>query len=195
MEAACSASYAGLAPFLAFALFPFYWALITSLKADANLYDLKANPFWFASTDRTTGKPYHKDIIIPASLNEGVAPLAHRAGRPHGAQRQRAGPETDRLHRRAADRLPVDGTLSEATVAEGRVAHPNEVIGVIRVASPTLTHYRYLKSTPFYRWLKVSLADGRWPSSPSRCSSPCPRPTASRACASPATARSASRSS
>ena len=66
------ASYAGLAPFLAFALFPFYWALITSLKADANLYDLKANPFWFASTDRTTGKPYHKDIIIPASLNEGI---------------------------------------------------------------------------------------------------------------------------
>ena len=78
------ASYAGLAPFLAFALFPFYWALITSLKADANLYDLKANPFWFASTDRTTGKPYHKDIIIPASLNEGIlrwriVPGAHTA--------------------------------------------------------------------------------------------------------------------
>jgi multiple sugar transport system permease protein len=45
-------------------------------------------------------------------------------------------------------------------VPEGKVAHPNEVIGVIRVASPTLTHYRYLKSTPFYRWLKVSLLTG-----------------------------------
>src|SRR6266581_785323 len=64
-------SYLGLAPFLAFALFPFYWGLITSLKADANLYDLKANPFWFSRVDRSTGRPYHKDIIVPASLEEG----------------------------------------------------------------------------------------------------------------------------
>jgi len=32
-------------PFLAFALFPFYFMLITSLKKDAELYDLKAVPF------------------------------------------------------------------------------------------------------------------------------------------------------
>src|SRR5438128_12537635 len=57
-------------PFLAFALFPFYWGLITSLKADANLYDLTANPFWFSRTG-PDGRPYHKDIIVPASLQEG----------------------------------------------------------------------------------------------------------------------------
>src|SRR5207247_7363568 len=37
--------YAGLLPLLFFALFPFYFMLITSLKGDAELYDLKANPF------------------------------------------------------------------------------------------------------------------------------------------------------
>ncbi|MGZ4807725.1 MAG: hypothetical protein ACXV7D_00220, partial [Thermoanaerobaculia bacterium] len=58
-------SYVGLAPFLAFALFPFYWMIITSFKADANLYDLKRNPFWFSNYDGITGQPYHKDIIVP----------------------------------------------------------------------------------------------------------------------------------
>jgi multiple sugar transport system permease protein len=33
-------------------------------------------------------------------------------------------------------------------------------VGVIRVSSPTLTHYRYLVTTPFYRWMKVSLTTG-----------------------------------
>src|SRR5205823_9652828 len=60
-------SWAFLVPFLAFALFPFYWAIITSFKADANLYDLRRNPFWFAKTDAVTHQPYHKDIIVPAS--------------------------------------------------------------------------------------------------------------------------------
>lgn len=64
-------SWAGLAPFLVFALFPFYWGLITSLKADANLYDIRSNPFWFSDVDRKTGQPYHKDIIVPASLTDG----------------------------------------------------------------------------------------------------------------------------
>ena len=41
------------------------------------------------------------------------------------------------------------------------MAHPNEVIGVIRVASPTLTHYRYLKSTPFYRWMRSASSRDR----------------------------------
>src|SRR3981081_1928807 len=65
-------SYIGLLPFLAFALFPFYWMIITSFKADANLYDLKRNPFWFSNYDGTSGQPYHKDIIIPASYNPGT---------------------------------------------------------------------------------------------------------------------------
>jgi len=154
------ATWTGLAPFLAFALFPFYWGLITSLKADANLYDLKANPFWFSRVDRTTGRPYHKDIIVPASIPEGAirwtigvdahttrsdsernpAPIAFLGDRPIVS--------------------PVDGTLSEIKVSTGAIAHPNEVIGVIRVSSPTLTHYRYLRSTPFYQWLRVSLVTG-----------------------------------
>jgi len=37
--------YANMMPFLAFALFPFYFMLITSLKKDAELYNLKAVPF------------------------------------------------------------------------------------------------------------------------------------------------------
>ena len=37
--------YANLAPYIFFALFPFYFMIITSLKNDAELYDLKAVPF------------------------------------------------------------------------------------------------------------------------------------------------------
>ena len=64
-------SWVGLLPFLAFALFPFYWGLVTSFKADANLYDLSRNPLWISRIDGRTGRPYHKDIIVPASYHEG----------------------------------------------------------------------------------------------------------------------------
>jgi multiple sugar transport system permease protein len=37
--------YANLVPFVFFALFPFYFMLITSLKSDTELYDLKSVPF------------------------------------------------------------------------------------------------------------------------------------------------------
>ena len=37
--------YANLVPYVLFALFPFYYMIITSLKNDAELYDLKAVPF------------------------------------------------------------------------------------------------------------------------------------------------------
>jgi multiple sugar transport system permease protein len=37
--------YASVAPFIAFALFPFYYMVITSLKSDTELYNLKAVPF------------------------------------------------------------------------------------------------------------------------------------------------------
>jgi multiple sugar transport system permease protein len=33
--------------FLIFVLLPFYWMAITSLKQDRNIFDPKANPFWF----------------------------------------------------------------------------------------------------------------------------------------------------
>ncbi len=39
-------AHIGLVPFLFFALFPFYFMLVTSLKQDAELYDLKAIPFF-----------------------------------------------------------------------------------------------------------------------------------------------------
>ncbi len=38
--------YLPLAVFLIFALFPFYWMLISSFKANPELYDLKANRLW-----------------------------------------------------------------------------------------------------------------------------------------------------
>jgi len=37
--------YANMIPFIAFALFPFYYMVITSLKKDAELYSLKSVPF------------------------------------------------------------------------------------------------------------------------------------------------------
>ncbi len=37
--------YANVVPFVFFALFPFYFMLVTSLKRDAELYDLKSVPF------------------------------------------------------------------------------------------------------------------------------------------------------
>src|SRR5512142_1679206 len=38
--------YLPLAAFLFFALFPFYWMLISSFKANPELYDLKAHRLW-----------------------------------------------------------------------------------------------------------------------------------------------------
>ena len=41
--------YANLVPFVFFALFPFYFMLITSFKSNAELYNLKSVPFWIQS--------------------------------------------------------------------------------------------------------------------------------------------------
>jgi len=41
--------YANIVPFVLFAVFPFYYMIITSLKNDAELYDLKAIPFLIQS--------------------------------------------------------------------------------------------------------------------------------------------------
>jgi multiple sugar transport system permease protein len=38
--------YANLLPYLFFALFPFYFMVVTSLKSNAELYSLKSIPFW-----------------------------------------------------------------------------------------------------------------------------------------------------
>jgi len=42
-------SYANLAPFIFFALFPFYFMFVTSFKSNAELYNLKSVPFWIQS--------------------------------------------------------------------------------------------------------------------------------------------------
>jgi multiple sugar transport system permease protein len=41
-----AATYANLAPFVFFALFPFYFMFVTSFKRNAELYNLKSIPFW-----------------------------------------------------------------------------------------------------------------------------------------------------
>ena len=43
------ATYANLTPFIFFALFPFYFMFVTSFKRNAELYSLKAIPFWIQS--------------------------------------------------------------------------------------------------------------------------------------------------
>jgi multiple sugar transport system permease protein len=41
------AFYAAVVTLVVFAAFPFYWMLITTFKADGDLYDLKSIPYWF----------------------------------------------------------------------------------------------------------------------------------------------------
>src|SRR5262245_24675212 len=39
--------YAAVVVLVVFAAFPFYWMLITTFKADGDLYNLKSIPYWF----------------------------------------------------------------------------------------------------------------------------------------------------
>jgi len=148
-----------LLPFLGFALFPFYWGAITSLKADANLYDHSSNPFWFSSNG-ADGTPYHKDIIVPASLQPGVVHWKIQPGAATTRSDSVANPDAIAFIGDQKIESPVDGKLSKILVADGARAGPNDVLGVIVVPSPSLTHYRYLSTTPFYRWMRVSLTTG-----------------------------------
>jgi multiple sugar transport system permease protein len=152
-------AWAALAPFLIFALFPFYWGLITSFKADANLYDLSRNPLWISRTDRT-GQPYHKDIIVPASYREGKIQWKIAIGT--HVSRSDADPNPPAIALIDGQEIvgPVAGELSRIRVPDGAVAHPNEVVAEIHVDNPTLSHYEFLGFTPFYRWMKVSLLTG-----------------------------------
>ena len=43
--------YGNLIPFIFFALFPFYFMLITSFKSNAELYSLKSVPLWIQNGD------------------------------------------------------------------------------------------------------------------------------------------------
>ena len=48
--------------FLIFVLLPFYWMLITSFKQDRNIFDPKANPFWFSMAPTLK---HYSDLINP----------------------------------------------------------------------------------------------------------------------------------
>ena len=154
------ASWIGLSPFLIFALFPFYWGVITSFKADANLYDLSRNPLWISKIDGRTGKPYHKDIIVPASYKEGPIKWQQPVGSHTTRADAEANPKPMAIIGDQEIVSPVAGTLARIDVPDGSIAHPNEVIGDINVENPTFSHYKFLASTPFYRWMQVSLLTG-----------------------------------
>ncbi len=62
--------------FLVFVLLPFYWMLITSFKQDRNIFDPKANPFWFNMA------PTLKHYINLINPDPGDDPL--RLHRHHG---------------------------------------------------------------------------------------------------------------
>jgi hypothetical protein len=113
-----------------------------SLKADANLYDLKANPFWFASHGRTRRAAVPQGHHRPGVADRGRAPLAHRRRRPHDASDSAQEPEADRVRRGTADRCtPWTASSRRARWPRARCRAPNESSACIRVASPTLTHY------------------------------------------------------
>ncbi|HEU4369424.1 MAG TPA: carbohydrate ABC transporter permease [Methylomirabilota bacterium] len=59
--------YAGLLPFIFFALFPFYFMIVTSLKSNAELYNLKSIPFWVQSgviTDHYRYLFFRTDFLV-----------------------------------------------------------------------------------------------------------------------------------
>ena len=80
---AAAVTYANLVPFLFFALFPFYFMFVTSFKSNAELYNLKAIPFWIqtgAITDhytflfmRTDFLTWIKNSLIVSVVATGVS--------------------------------------------------------------------------------------------------------------------------
>src|SRR3954471_2334192 len=152
-------SWVGLLPFLLFALFPFYWGVITSFKADANLYDLSRNPLWISKVD-AHGRPYHKDIIVPASYRDGV--IEWKIGAGAHVTRSDADPHPEPIAVIDGQELvsPVEGTLARIDVPSGQVGRDNQEGADIAVCHPPPSHYEFLSFTPFYTWMKVSLLTG-----------------------------------
>ncbi|MBC7190221.1 carbohydrate ABC transporter permease [Candidatus Aerophobetes bacterium] len=84
------AYYIGLLPFVVFALFPFYWMVITSLKKKSELYSLMGNPFiiqkgitWENFSflfNQTLFTLWYKNAVVTAvlatALSVGVSVLA-----------------------------------------------------------------------------------------------------------------------
>src|SRR4029077_12274194 len=116
--------------------------LVTSFKADANLYDLSRNPLWISKKD-STGKPYHKDIIVPASYREGKIEWKIKLG--DHVSRADADPAPRAIALIDGQEIvgPVAGALGRIDVPAGEIAHPNQVIGDINADNPTLSHYEF----------------------------------------------------
>jgi multiple sugar transport system permease protein len=78
-----ASSYANLAPFVFFALFPFYFMLVTSFKRNSELYNLKSVPFWIQNGvigehysylfQRTDFLVWMKNTLIISVLATGVS--------------------------------------------------------------------------------------------------------------------------
>lgn len=78
-----AAYYLAVLPFVVLLLFPFYWMVVTSLKQNAELYDLKAIPFWFRSSptlehyrflfERTAFATWMVNTAVVAVLSTAIA--------------------------------------------------------------------------------------------------------------------------
>ena len=67
--------YAGLTPFLLFALFPVAWMAITAFKEEADLYRMDAIPFWFHQPPTLANFKlllFKSNYFLPSLLNSVV---------------------------------------------------------------------------------------------------------------------------
>ena len=67
--------YAAVAPFLAIALFPVLWMLITAFKDEADLYRMDAIPFWFNLPPTLKNFEllfFHSNYFVPSLLNSAL---------------------------------------------------------------------------------------------------------------------------
>jgi multiple sugar transport system permease protein len=78
-----AAYYLAALPFIVLLLFPFYWMVVTSLKQNAELYDLRAIPLWFQSMptldhyrflfERTSFATWMVNTALVAVLSTAIA--------------------------------------------------------------------------------------------------------------------------
>jgi multiple sugar transport system permease protein len=71
------AFYAAVITLVVFAAFPFYWMLITTFKADGDLYDLKSIPYWFNSAPTLEHIKYlfTKTLFVQWLMNSALVGL------------------------------------------------------------------------------------------------------------------------
>jgi len=69
--------YAAVVALVTFAAFPFYWMLITTFKTDADLYNLKSNPYWFNASPTLEHLRYlfHETLFLQWLANTALIGL------------------------------------------------------------------------------------------------------------------------